>query len=50
MTNIEERFRKPEVQKEAPKVNKIQIPVFTNKPDSDEVGDAVTLGGYLIRL
>lgn len=37
MTNIEERFRKPEVQKEAPKVNKIQIPAFKKHTDSDEV-------------
>lgn len=38
MTNIEERFKKDEVDKPAPIVNKIQIPTFEKSADSDEVG------------
>jgi len=37
LTNVEEKFKKPEVQKMAPVVNKIQIPTFEKQPDSDEV-------------
>ena len=37
MTNIEERFKKAEVEKPAPNVNKIQIPTFEKSADSDEV-------------
>ena len=36
MVNIEERFKKPEVEKPAPKVNKIVIPTFEKQADSEE--------------
>lgn len=37
MVNVEERFKKPEVEKAAPQVNKIVIPTFEKQTDSDEV-------------
>jgi len=37
MVNIEERFKKPEVEKPAPNVNKLTIPSFEKEADSDEV-------------
>ena len=36
MVNIEERFKKPEVEKPAPQVNKIVIPTFEKQADSEE--------------
>ena len=37
MTNLEERFKKAEVEKPAPVVNRIKIPTYEKTTDSDEV-------------